>query len=124
MNFAGYQDQPASLLADCHLDAQPSLSEGFGIALVEAMGCALPVIASGVGGMVEIVEQGRTGWILPAPNAGELAAAIRHTAALDPAALAAIGRAARRRSRPASRLPTISRRSRPSTPSLLLAAKR
>jgi glycosyltransferase involved in cell wall biosynthesis len=95
VEFAGYLANPHALLSTCHLYAQPSLSEGFGIALVEAMGCALPVIASPVGGMDEIVDHGRTGWLLPEPSAEALAAEIRRAAAMDGDDLAAVGRAAR-----------------------------
>ena len=95
IHVCGFVAAPAVSLATCHLYVQPSLSEGFGIALVEAMAVALPVIASRVGGMPEIVVQGRTGWLLAATDASAIAAAIAAASALDPQALAAIGAAAR-----------------------------
>jgi glycosyltransferase involved in cell wall biosynthesis len=43
----------------------PSLDEGFGIAALEAMAAGLPVIASAVGGLSELVQIGETGWLVP-----------------------------------------------------------
>lgn len=65
----GYQADPARLVRQCHVYVQPSLSEGFGLAFVEAMGCGVPVLVTATGGAAEIVEPGRTGWIVP--DAGE-----------------------------------------------------
>ena len=59
-----------------HILINPSLSESFGIALVEAMASQLPVIATRVGGMVEIVENGKTGLLVNAAKPQELAEAI------------------------------------------------
>jgi glycosyltransferase involved in cell wall biosynthesis len=64
VKLLGFQSDPSLFMRQCHLYAQPSLSEGFGIALVEAMGCGLPVIATRVGGAPEIVEHDVTGWLL------------------------------------------------------------
>ena len=61
----GYQSDPAELIRQCHVYVQPSISEGFGLALVEAMGCGVPVIATAVGGAPEIIKDGETGWLLP-----------------------------------------------------------
>ena len=54
----------------------PSLSETFGIACVEAMAMGKPIIATRVGGMKEIVEDGHTGYLVEAEAPGELADAM------------------------------------------------
>ncbi|TMI56887.1 glycosyltransferase family 4 protein [Candidatus Bathyarchaeota archaeon] len=54
----------------------PSLFEPFGIVLLEAMATGLPVVASRVGGIPEIVEQGRTGILVEPGNARALADAL------------------------------------------------
>ena len=59
-------DQLPQTLAQADILVQPSLGEeSFGITLVEAMACALPVLASRQGGMTEIVLPGVTGELLP-----------------------------------------------------------
>ena len=59
-------DQLPQALAQADMLVQPSLGEeSFGITLVEAMACALPVLASRQGGMTEIVLPGVTGELLP-----------------------------------------------------------
>jgi spore coat protein SA len=54
----------------------PSFSESFGMSLVEAMATEKPVIATQVGGMVEIVEPGKTGLLIPQGSVDALADAI------------------------------------------------
>jgi len=54
----------------------PSLSESFGRSLIEAMACQVPVVATRVGGMAEIVEDGKTGILVEPGDAQELAEAI------------------------------------------------
>ena len=63
---------------------QPSLSEAFGRTAAEASSCGIPVIASDVGGLSEIIVNGRTGWLVPPGDAGALANALTE-AYLDPA---------------------------------------
>ena len=54
------------VLSQCNLFAQPSIGEeAFGISVVEAMACGLPVLASNNGGLPEIVVEGETGHLLP-----------------------------------------------------------
>jgi len=94
--LTGFSEDPAKLLASCHLYVQPSHAEGLGIALIEAMGCGLPVIATKQGGMGEIVEHGVNGWLIASGEPGEIAQAIASAARLQPRQLALIGAAARR----------------------------
>ena len=54
----------------------PSRSEGFGLAVVEAMLAGIPVVATDVGGLPELIEQERTGLLVPADNPDALAGAI------------------------------------------------
>jgi len=54
-------DQLVELYQAANIMVNPSLSEAFGMSLVEAMACELPVIASRVGGMKEIVLDNQTG---------------------------------------------------------------
>jgi glycosyltransferase involved in cell wall biosynthesis len=51
----------------------PSLDEGFGVAALEGMAAGLPVIASAVGGLCELVQNGETGWLVPPASPAELA---------------------------------------------------
>jgi len=90
----GYQPDPERFLCECDLYVQPSISEGFGIALVEAMGLGLPVISIAVGGASEIIEHGRTGWLIQEPDALTIVNAIKRVLLLDNEQRRAIGRAA------------------------------
>ena len=69
--FAGrvsHGDLPR-LLAQCDIFVQPSTGEeAFGISVVEAMACGLPVLASDNGGLPEIIVDGSTGFLLPPGN--------------------------------------------------------
>jgi len=58
----------------------PSRLEGFGLSAVEAMACGLPVIASRVSALPEVVEEGVTGLLCPVDDVGAFAAAARKLA--------------------------------------------
>ena len=66
----------SSYVSRCDLYVQPSLSEGFGLALVEAMGCGVPVLATAVGGAPEIITHNVTGWLVEDSSPSSLANAI------------------------------------------------
>lgn len=90
-------DQLPQVLAQADVLLQPSVGEeSFGITLVEAMACALPVLASRQGGMTEIVLSGVTGELLPAGDIEAWRGAIAHLLA-RPDRMRALGEAARAR---------------------------
>jgi L-malate glycosyltransferase len=62
--FLGKQDDVESLLATADLFLLPSEEEAFGLAALEAMSCGVPVIATTVGGVPEVVEDGKSGFLL------------------------------------------------------------
>ena len=72
----GRRDDVPELLASCDLAILPSLAEGLPNALLEYMAAALPTVATQVGGSAEILEDGRTGLLIPRKDAGALADAI------------------------------------------------
>ena len=74
----------------------PSLRESFGIVALEAMAMKLPVIASRIGGLEEVVEHERTGLLVPPGDAAALAEAIR-TLAENPEMRRNMGEAGRQR---------------------------
>ena len=63
----------------------PSAQESFGLAALEAMACGVPVVASEVGGLPEVIEDGVSGFLLPMDALDEMAA--RAVALLTDAAL-------------------------------------
>jgi glycosyltransferase involved in cell wall biosynthesis len=76
--FAGMRRDIADVLPLFDVFVMPSLSEGFGIAIVEAMAAGRPVVASAVGGIPEVVVQGETGLLVPPGDPGALGDAIAH----------------------------------------------
>jgi glycosyltransferase involved in cell wall biosynthesis len=76
--LAGWRDQdllPAALNA-ADLLVLPSVREQFGLVLIEAMACGLPVVAVDAHGPAGIVEPGRTGWLVPPDDRSTLAEAL------------------------------------------------
>ena len=92
IHFLGYRKEVPSFLAACDLFVFPSLSEGLGSTLLQAGQVHTPVIASQVGGIPEIILQGKTGALVPPQDPHALAAAITALLA-DPARCAAYGEA-------------------------------
>ncbi|HAH20731.1 MAG: hypothetical protein A2Y00_07420 [Omnitrophica WOR_2 bacterium GWF2_43_52] len=74
--FLGWRDDVPELLQIIDIVALPSLNEAVGRILLEAGSCGIPVIASCVGGIPEVVKDGVTGILVPARNPVALANAI------------------------------------------------
>lgn len=72
VSFLGERRDTPELLNAFDIYVLPSLSEGMNLTLLEAMGAGLPVVASRVGGNVEIVEDGNTGYLFPSGNVDAL----------------------------------------------------
>lgn len=74
VKFVGIVDRVAPLLAQVDLFLLPSSTESFGLVALEAMSSGVPVIASDVGGIPEVVEHGRTGYLAPVGDVDAMAA--------------------------------------------------
>jgi glycosyltransferase involved in cell wall biosynthesis len=71
--FSGYDENVAQHLQDADIFVLPSHTEAFPNAVLEAMCAGLPIIASGVGGLRELIDDGRTGLLVPSGDPRALA---------------------------------------------------
>jgi starch synthase (maltosyl-transferring) len=76
VHFLGRRDDIPSLLAACDVFALPSLYEGSSLALLEAMAAQRAVVSSAIPGTDELIEDGRTGLLVPPGDPETLAAAL------------------------------------------------
>jgi glycosyltransferase involved in cell wall biosynthesis len=76
VTFTGWQAEPAALMACCDLIVLPSLNEGMGRVLVEAMALGKAIVASSVGGIPDLVQDGKSGRLVPPADPPRLAQAI------------------------------------------------
>ncbi|MGD6932915.1 MAG: glycosyltransferase [Candidatus Bathyarchaeia archaeon] len=78
VTFLGYVNNPTKFVANSKVFVLPSLHEGFGLVLVEAMICGVPVVATACsGGTSEIIQDKVNGLLVPPANEIEIAKAIR-----------------------------------------------
>lgn len=93
VSFSGFRvrERLPEIYQAADIFVMPSLSESFGLAVIEAMACGLPVVISQVGGMIEYVEDGVNGLIVPLRDPHALAQAIRRLIR-DPSRRQAMGR--------------------------------
>ena len=98
IRWLGPVETHTDFFAGLDLFTMPSRAEGLGSSALLAMAHAVPVVATRVGGLPEVVEDGRTGWLVPAESPSALAEAIV-AAALDRPHLRALGLQARERAR-------------------------
>ena len=76
VKFVGFTNEVEKYLTKFDLYIQPSLSESFGLAIVQAMNIGLPVIATNTGGIPEVVTDGKSGVLVKPADSKELATAI------------------------------------------------
>ncbi|HDK16867.1 MAG TPA: glycosyltransferase, partial [Nitrospirae bacterium] len=76
VSFLGVRDDIPELLAGMDILVQPSVSEPLGVSILEAMYSGLPVVATNVGGIPEIVRHGETGFLVPPKEPDALADSI------------------------------------------------
>lgn len=98
VRFLGWRDDTAVLLHAFDLFVLPSLNEGMGRALVEAMAAGLPIVATRAGGIPEVLGEGEAGLLVEAGSAAALAQGIEQLL-LNRALRVRFGRAARKRAR-------------------------
>lgn len=75
VQFLGDQEQVVPLLSASDLFLMPSVQESFGLAALEAMACEVPVIASRIGGLPDLIEDGVTGFLCPPDDLAAMAQA-------------------------------------------------
>jgi L-malate glycosyltransferase len=71
--FLGKQDEVSRLISLADLLLLPSAKESFGLVILEAMACGVPAVASDAGGIPEVVEHGKTGFLSPVGAVDEMA---------------------------------------------------
>ena len=75
--FTGFRSDIRNWLAHCDLFVLPSFYEGQPLSILEAMAAGKPVIASAIPGNDELIEHGKTGWLVPPGDAIQLTQALR-----------------------------------------------
>ena len=92
--FAGVREDVPELLKHCDVFYLPSRSEGLSNAMLEAMACARPCVATNVGGNSELIEQEGCGYLVPSEDPASAANRIV-TLLRDPDLAAQLGRRSR-----------------------------
>ena len=105
----GHRTDVPAVLARAHVACAPSHEEGLSSAIVEAMAASLPVVATEVGGTLELVREGETGLLVPPRNPRALADRLQELLR-DPARASKLGAAGRKRVEAEFSLPALSKR--------------
>jgi N-acetyl-alpha-D-glucosaminyl L-malate synthase BshA len=96
VEWLGEREDLPGLLAGAAAFLLPSASESFGLAALEALACGVPVVASNVGGLPEVVADGEVGFLHDPGDVEAMAASVGRLVS-DPALRARLGAAARAR---------------------------
>lgn len=97
IEYLGVVDDPRPWYSQASAVVLPSYREGMSRALLEAIACGLPVLASDVPGCRELVEPGKSGFVFPARDVDALSDAMEEFLRLPPETVAAFGRRGRER---------------------------
>jgi len=103
------RDELKALLAQATVLALPSLEDNCPMSVLEAMAAGVPVVASKVGGLPDLIEEGKTGFFCDPLKAASMAAAIEKVL-VNPSAAAEVARQAHRRARERFHPQVIARR--------------
>jgi len=98
VHFWGWRDDIQAIMPLFDVFVLPSLNEGMGRVLVEAMAAVRPIVASRTGGIVDLIQDGQNGLLVPPGNAKALAEAITRVLA-NPDRASAMGEAGFKRCR-------------------------
>jgi glycosyltransferase involved in cell wall biosynthesis len=78
VRFTGWRDDVAAIMSVMDVFVLPSLNEGMGRVLAEAMAAGKPIVASDVGGIPDLVSDGENGYLVPPGDTGALASRLVH----------------------------------------------
>lgn len=76
VTFFPVMEKAEEMISLLDVFVNPSRHEGLGLAVMEAQACGVPVVATRVGGIPELIDHGRTGLLVPPESPADLAAAI------------------------------------------------
>jgi glycosyltransferase involved in cell wall biosynthesis len=79
----GFLPDPCQIIAQCDILIQPSLSEGFGLSMVEALSCGIPVVSTPVGAAQDVIEDGLSGWICNGVSEQDILQALQKAALIQ-----------------------------------------
>lgn len=96
VHFLGNVADTIPILQGTSIFVRPSLAEGMSLAILEAMACGLPVVASNLEGNAEIVENNITGFLVPPADSGALGEAVEYLLS-NPEIAMEMGRKARKK---------------------------
>jgi colanic acid/amylovoran biosynthesis glycosyltransferase len=98
IRITGWADsqQVRSNILEARALVLPSFAEGLPVAIMEAFALSRPVLSTFVAGIPELVEAGRSGWLVPAGSIDDLVTALRSVFTTPPEELARMGREGRK----------------------------
>lgn len=97
VRFESAVADPSHLLRGAHVYVQPSRQEGLSNAVLEAMACGLPIVATQVSGSADLVQPGINGLVVPPADAAALARALTELLQAGPPCWQRMGAASRQR---------------------------